>query len=312
MERKALAGMVDSVGSVQVDLAQATVFLDDLAQPVLSLPAGTSLLDGPQASWYAMGTIVGRTPIVGLQARTTEIFTKAVVQLPDDDEAIAAMLTSLGSLSTPLNGTTDVSEQLLSLRAQLLAAPGQPLSIPMRVSELADPVVTRQEQQGGGAAAVGAFRVADYPSATPVLRQGFATSPRVADVDGPPRVLVWNATGEPLASHVAILELNDADFIPLSAGTWSSVQATSQLNGVGYSLDGQSFVAGSAEALRLVTPQVYGDSGSLSPVPTPSASAEPPTMPPPDRTPWADVDVVIGSDYAPCPVDEPQCLEELK
>ncbi len=314
MERKALAGVVDSVGTVSVVLEAPAVFLDTLGQPVLTLPKGTSALSGPQASWYAVGIVQGEAdPIAGMQRRATEVFTKVVAQLPQDDEAIAAMLTSLGSLSNPLNGTSDVSEQLLALRNDLVEGAVQPAFLPFRTSEVGDPVVTRQELDGGPEARVGAFRVADYERAEPLLRQAFASAPRVAEVDGPPRVLVWNSTPEPLSTHVALIELFDGGFIAVGAGAWSPAQALSQLNGVGYLPSGLSFTGGVAEALRLTAAEEFGDTGTMTPTPEPEPTVtQVPMMPEPDRKPLGDVDVVLGADYKPCPVDEPDCLEELK
>jgi hypothetical protein len=123
-------------------------------------------------------------------------------------------------------------------------------------------------------------------------------------------VLVWNATAEPLASQVALLVLSGAGFVPVSAGSRTPVEPRSQINGLGYLPDGVSYTSAVAEALRLAAPQEYGDTGTSSPVaatpaPTPAAS-----MPARDRMPWADVDVVFGEDYQPCPANDPQCLEQ--
>ena len=309
-ERKALAGMVDSVGGVRVDLAEPAEFLDTDLEPVLELPAGESLLNGTDASWYAIGVLEDEDPILGVQQRFEEVFIKTVSELPDDVDAISALLTSLGSLSDPLNGTTDLAERLVALRNDFLAGQIESITMDFRPSSLADPVVTRQELEGGPAAAVGAFRVADYPAVTPVLREAFGTAPRVAGVDGLPRVLVWNGSGEPLASEVALLELSDADFVPISAGEWSEVQPVSRLNGRGYNSNGESYSSLVAEALRLNDMEALGDTGTVSPVPpAPSPTASPATMPEPDARPLGDVDVVFGEDYEPCPPDDPDCLD---
>jgi hypothetical protein len=313
MERKALAGFVDAVGPVTVMVPERTEFLDTNGEPALTLPAGTSRLTGPDASWYAIGVVEGEDETAGVQQRFQEVFVQAVSALPEDAEAIKALLTSLGSLSDPLNGTDEVSQQLLGLRNALLAADPLPVELPFRTSSAADPVVTRQELEGGPSAAIGAFRVTDYVAATPSLRDVFAGAPWVAEIDGKPRVLVWNGSEQPLASEVALLELNDADFVAVSAGPWSSVQPVSRINGMGYRQDGQSYADAVAEALRLANPETFGETGTLSPTlsPTPTAAAsEPPMMPPPDQTPWADVDVVFGQDYQPCPPDDPDCLVE--
>jgi hypothetical protein len=315
MERKALAGFVDAVGPVTVTVPQPTEFLDENGAPALTLPAGTSRLTGPDASWYAIGVIEGEDEIAGVQQRFEEVFVQAVSALPDDAEAIKALLTSLGALSDPLNGTGEVAEQLLGLRDALLAADPLSVALPFRVSTAADPVVTRQELEGGPKAAIGAFRVTDYVAATPTLREVFFAAPRVAEIDGKPRVLVWNASEQPLASEVALLEISDADFVAISAGQWPSVQEVSRINGAGFFQDGQSYAAAVAEALRLANPETFGDTGTAlptppgSPTPAPGPTA-PATMPPPDQTPWADVDVVFGLDYEPCPPDEPDCLVE--
>lgn len=313
MERKALAGFVDSVGGVTVEVAQATTYLDEFGQPVLTLPAGTSRLAGPEASWYVMGVVQEEDPIAGVQARFAEIFVEAVGKLPDNADEVSATLTSLGALSDPLNGTDAVARMLLQLREDFLAGEILPVNLPLRPSAAADPVVTRQELEGGPEAAIGAFRVTDYEAATPVIRTAFAGAPRLAGVDGPPRALVWNATSEPLASAVALQELTEGGFVAMSAGNWSSMEQVSRITGLGYQPDGVSHASAAAEALRLVAPQEYGETGTISPVPspsvTPSAAA---TMPAPDRLPLADVDVVFGADYRPCPVSEPDCLDQEK
>ena len=174
-------------------------------------------------------------------------------------------------------------------------------------------MVTRQELEGGPEATAGAFRVAEYEQAEPLLRQVFALAPRVADVDGPPRVLVWNSTPEQRSTHAALIELTDGGFVGVGAGDWTPPLDLSQLNGVGYLPDGQSYSGGVAEALRLTGAEVLGDTGTQTPTPpaAPGPTATPaPTMPAPDRKPLGDVDVVLGADYQPCPVDEPDCLKE--
>ncbi len=316
MERKALAGMVDAVGGVRVSVPEATTFLDETGQPVLTLPPGESFLEGPDASWYTIGVIEGENPVAGVQQRFQEIFVKATSKLPDSPESVQAMLTSLGALSDPLNGSDDVAERLLDLREDFLADQIHSMELPLRASTASDPVVTRQELEGGPAAAIGIFRVTDYRAATPPIREAFASAPDVPGVDSRPRVLVWNASGEPLASEVALQVLTDADFIAISAGAWPSVQPVTRINGIGYAPSGQSYTAGVVEALGLFAPEEFGDTGTLSPTPAapaPSPSgSEPAAMPPPDSTPLADVDVVFGTDYKPCPPDTPNCLEELQ
>jgi hypothetical protein len=261
-----------------------------------------------------MGVIEGEDQIAGVQTRFADVFTKTVVRLPADSQNVAAILTSLGALSDPLNGTSDVAAALVALREDLLAGRASTMVLPFRPSGASDPVVTRDEAASEGAP-LGAFRVTDYPAATPEIRKSFAHAPRIADVDGPPRVLVWNASGEPLATRVALLELADADFVAISAGEWTSVDAVTRISGIGYSADGVSFSAGVAEALRLPAPEEFGDTGTLSPTPLPVITPTPApaaSMPPSDRLPWADVDVVFGQDYRPCPPNRPECLQEVQ
>lgn len=311
MERKALAGFVDSVGGITVDLEQPTTYLNELDEPALTLPAGESRLTGPDASWYVIGEVPGEDMIAGIQARFAEVFVKAVEKLPDDVNAVSATLTSLGALSDPLNGTSALAQVLLQFRENFLAGQILPVTLPLRPSVKADPVVTRQELEGGPEAEVGAFSVADYAAATPIIRTAFNGAPRIAGEDGPPRALVWNASNQPLASEVALAELTDGGFVALSAGNWTSVEPVSRIDGLGYLSDGVSYTAAAAEALRLVSPEESGETGTISPVPSPSASpTAAATMPAPDRLPWADVDVVFGEDYRPCPVDEPNCLDQ--
>ena len=314
MERKALAGLIDSVGGITVSAAEPVEFSDSTGQAVLSLPAGESLLLGPQASWYVMGEIPGEDVVNAQQERFREVILAAIVALPDDVDSVAAILTSLGALSDPLNGIASVSEYLLELREQLLADNVIYPSVPLRPSTLDDPVVTRTELEGGPAAEAGSYRVVDYPAATPELRILFRLSPRVALGGTRARVLVWNGTGIPAAQQVALEQLFDEGLLPLSAGPYETVEPATVVNGRGYNSRGVSWGTLTARALELPLGAVSGDTGTISPTPTPTISDGlpiVPEMPPPDQLPWGDVDTLLGTDYEPCPADEPNCLEEI-
>lgn len=307
LERKALAGLVDSVRGVTVTLAQQTEFLDDTGQVVAVLPMGEQLLEGPQASWYVMGTVAGEDPIAGQQQRFEEVFLAAVAKLPSSSQQVAAILTSLGALSDPLGGVAALSEYLLALQAQILTGTVTSLELPLRASSEFDPVTTRSETESGVAAEVGSFRVVDYPVAVPMLRGEFRWSPRIAGEDGSARVLVWNGTGVPAVTLAAQEALVDEGLIPLSAGAWERIDDATWINGRGFDPEGVSWSRLTAEALDIPVRATLGDVGSASPLPSPTSTV-PPTMPPDDQRPLGDVDTVIGLDYQPCPADEPDCL----
>lgn len=314
MERKALAGFVDGVGGVSIEVAAPMTVLDDAGAEVMTLAAGPVVLSGPNASWYVMGTVVGEAdPIAGQQSRFRQVFTQAVRALPDDQGTVAALLTSLGALSDPLNGSSAVAAYLLQMRAALLEGRIAEPGLILRPSTAADPVITRQQLQGGPAAVAGSFRAVEFGASTPMLREQFRQSPRVAGVDGAARVLVTNATDDPRTSVVALLELTDAGFVAVSAGPAAAAEPVSTIDGRGFGADGLSYASGVAKALRLGTAQFTGDSGSATPVPSADdGGAEALVMPPLDARPWGDVDVRLGLDYQPCPPDAPACLEELQ
>lgn len=312
LERKALAGFVDGVGGITIEVAAPITVLDDTGAVVLTLSPGPAVLAGPNASWYVMGAVPGEAdPIAGAQARFRQVFTAAVRALPDDTGTVAALLTSLGALSDPLQGTSSVADYLLRLRTDLIEGRVSEPALTLRPSTTADPVVTRQELQGGPAALVGSFRAVDFVASEPMLREQFRQSPRRAGVDGAPRVLLTNATADPRTSVVALLELTDAGFVAMSAGAAGQPAPVSAIDGRGYAADGQSYAAGAADALRLAAPQFSGESGTASPVATPPDAAAA-VMPAPNARPWGDVDVLLGADYLPCPPDEPACLEDIE
>ena len=315
MERKALAGLIDGIGGITISVPEAVELTDTAGQLVLSLPAGESLLLGPEASWYVMGQIPGEDVVNGQQARFQEVILAAILALPDDADTVAAILTSLGSLSDPLRGIAAVSEYLLEFRRELLAGNVIFPSVPLRPSTLDDPVVTRTELETGEIPEPGSYRVVDYPAATPELRTLFRYSPREPLRGTRARVLVWNGTGVPAAQVVALEQLFDEGLLPLSAGPYASIVPTTGVNGRGYNSRGVSWASLTALALDVPPATVSGDTGTISPTPTPTISNGVPIvpeMPPPDQLPWGDVDTLLGTDYQPCPVDEPNCLEEIQ
>jgi hypothetical protein len=311
MERKALAGFVDGVGGVTVDVAAPLTVLDDTGAVVLAPTPGPATLSGPAASWYVMGTVPGEAdPVGGAQARFRQVFLAAVAELPDDAGTVAALLTRLGALSDPLNGTASMASTLLRIRDGIAEGPVAEPILTLRAATAGDPVVTREQPQRGPAAAAGSFRVLDFAASTPMLREQFLQSPRLAGVDGAPRVLVTDATGDPRTVWVALEELTDAGFVAMSAGTAGGPQPVTGIVGRGFSANGLSYAAGAAEALRLTDPQFGGDSASRTPSP-PDLAAAPAVMPPAGAVPLGDVDVVLGADYRPCPPEEPACLDDI-
>jgi hypothetical protein len=200
--RLALAGMVDFVGGITLDV-DAPVTVTDAAtgtQTVL-VPAGTQTLDGTQAAAYAL-TWLPDEPEAARMARYSQVMTATVAALPEDALRIQEMLTSLGGSARTTTTTSAVAQFLLQMRAGILAG-GQQVR-----------VLPTTDIEAGEALAV--VRV-DLPAAEAVLTS-LLPQAMLSDVESSPRVLVQNGAGTPGLGASARDRLVGAGMVYINGG----------------------------------------------------------------------------------------------
>lgn len=123
LQRLAVAGLVDSVGGVQVNSPNG-LLVSGLDENALYVPPGTQRLDGQHAAGYAMIQQFFETE-AQQTSRMNEVLRIVFRQLPDEvsqaDETIAA----LGSLARSNISTEEIAKFLVSLNQKNLWATAQ-------------------------------------------------------------------------------------------------------------------------------------------------------------------------------------------
>ncbi|MGB7982485.1 MAG: LCP family protein [Candidatus Nanopelagicales bacterium] len=179
--RLALAGMVDFVGGITVDVDQEITSTDpDSGVQTVVVPAGTQTLDGTQAAAYALAWLPDE-PEAARMARYSQVMTATISGLPDDALRIESMLTSLGGSARTTAPTTTVAEFLLALRGAILAGGQQVRVLPTTDIEAGEELSV--------------VRV-DLDAADAVTAALFGPSV-LTGVESNPRVLVRNGVGTP-------------------------------------------------------------------------------------------------------------------
>ncbi len=173
MDRKALAGLVDSVGGLPVSVPEPLRLRDEEGETVLRLKAGRTRLTGTDASWFAVGSARDDTTQT-VTDRFTTVMLATLRRLPTTDVAIRESLTALGALAPSTIGTQDLADYLLELSTVVRAGDAVVEELP-----------AAQISFGGTSAAW-----LDYAGATPRLRSLLPYAQWQAGVDGPARVLV--------------------------------------------------------------------------------------------------------------------------
>lgn len=112
LDRLALAGLVDAVGGVRVNVAEQTIFLTDQNRPVV-LPAGIQTVSGAQAADYVLDSALRdeQERLVRFQA----VWDQILRRFPTDTEKARTLVVSLGALSK----ATMPSEELAVLLAEV-------------------------------------------------------------------------------------------------------------------------------------------------------------------------------------------------
>ena len=181
LARLALAGMVDYVGGITVDVDRAIPVTDEVTgTETVAVPAGTQTLDGNQAATYALAWLP-EEPEASRMARYSQVMTATISSLPDDALRIQEMLTSLGGSARTTTTTPAVAEFLLQMRTSILAG-GQQVR-----------VLPTNDIEAGEALAV--VRV-DLRAADAVMTS-LMPQAVLSGVESSPRVLVQNGVGTP-------------------------------------------------------------------------------------------------------------------
>lgn len=264
LDRKAMAGLVDSVNSVTVNVTERLRIRDEDGQLVVTLRPGTQRLSGTIASWYAVGDVIGGTDSEQAE-RFADVLTKTLARLPDDDLAIRESLTALGTLAPSTIATQDLASYLAELAASIRQEAVTSATLPT-TQFLAGPV---------------ALRWTDFTEATPLLRDMLPDSLWLAGTDGPPRVLVRVPPQRPGWTGYVRSVLAGAGFVFVDGRGMPDPQPRTTLLVRGdpvWALQLEKLLAIPRRATTVVAA---------------------PTVPPPRGLPWADADLTLGPDYVP-------------
>jgi LytR_cpsA_psr family len=264
MDRKALAGLIDSVGGVQVQVLEAMRIRDENDEVILRLRPGTQMLSGTPASWYAVGQVPGQADTEA-EARFSDVMTQTLAALPDDELAVRESLTALGALAPSTIGTQELSAYLVAYANAIREAPVVAFDLPTTPIVIGDLT----------------WRWVDYREATPRLRGTLPLAQWRTGIDGPPRALVLAPAGHPgwIGSTRVALEGAGMLFVD-GRGTPTGTRKHSRVEVRGETPWGPL----AADALQLPTDSVHETFAQL-----PIAVGEP----------WADVDITLGLDYVP-------------
>lgn len=202
LARLALAGMVDFVGGITIDVDQP-ITVTDAATGVetVVVPAGMQTLDGNQAATYALAWLPDE-PEASRMARYSQVMTATISALPDDSLRIQEMLTSLGGSARTTTTTPAVAEFLLQMRASILEGGQQVRVLP-----------TTDIEAGETLPVVRVDLVASDGVLNSLLPQA-----TLSGVDSNPRVLVQNGVGTPGLGASARDRLVDAGMVYINGG----------------------------------------------------------------------------------------------
>lgn len=199
--RLALAGIVDFVGGITLDVDVAVTATDpQTGAETVVVPVGQQLLDGTQAAAYALAWLPGE-PEAARLARFSAVMTEAIGALPDDQLRVEQMLTSLGGSARTTTTTADAAQFLVRMRDGILAGGQQVRVLP-----------TTQIEAGTGLEVV---RV-DLDAADAMLGS-LLPDAQISD-ESNPRVLVQNGVGTPGLGAEARDRLVSAGMVYINGG----------------------------------------------------------------------------------------------
>lgn len=273
LDRKALAGLVDSVSGITVTVPSRVRVRDDDGEVVLVVRPGRQRLSGTDASWYAVGAVPEQTDLAATE-RFDEVLLRTLARLPDSDVAIRESLTALGALAPSTIATQDLATYLRGLAATVRTGALTRRTVPSTEIRLG---VQRDEQ---GALQELSYRWTDYRAATPLIRTAFPAALWQVGVQGPPRALVLAETDQPGFLGYADGALTGAGFVFVDG------RGTPHRTGQHSHVLGRGSVSRAPEAASALG--IPGDRVETTR-----------TQPVPVGRPWADVDVNLGRSWKP-------------
>lgn len=292
--RLALAGMVDFVGGIDVQVNTAITSVDpQTGQRVVVVAAGQQHLAGTQAAAYALAWPTGEPETARLE-RYSQVMTRTIAALPDDQLRIEQMLSSLGGSARTTSSRTQVASMLLALRPAL-AADSQVSGVLPTVggtepTVTASPSPTQTEPATPAETATSNATPAETatPTASPTATAA-ATPPNVAGAepglrlvrirlpeasrlvsrllsgalldpqDVRPRVLVRDGVGMAGVSTQARLRISDAGMVSIEGGATEPLGRTETRIDVGSGADSAELGERIADALGLPDTAVRPD-----------------------------------------------------
>ena len=275
LDRLALAGLVDSIGGIYLDVKAPVVFRADDGTVLVRLLPGIQQLDGTTAAAYVLTRQPGE-PESARMARFTEVMRQVLLRLPADASHVELLLGSLGSLSRVTIPVDQMSDLLLRLRSAVDTNRVERRVLPVNPVTLG---TARAERL-------------DFVAAETLMESDFAELELVPSKEVPIRVLVVNGTSRVGMGTTARAPLEAAGMVYLTGGTTPKVGiATSTVTYREGVAGAGSWAYDVAKALKL-------------PLTAMKASSGPPNT--------ADVTVVLGADYRPAvaPSAEPTLSPE--
>lgn len=260
LARLALAGMVDYVGGITVDVDREITVTDDSGTQTVLVPKGQAHLNGTQAAAYALAWLPDE-PETARMARYSQVMTATIGALPEDQLRVEQMLTSLGGSARTTAETATVARTLLEMRDQILTGGQVVRNLPTA------------EPAGQGLGSVSADLVAADEVLGELLPQA-----QLPAAEAKPRVVVRNGVGRAGLGARARKQLVGAGMVYINGGNAAELgQADSEIL-VGPDAEDLVLGADIADALGVPAESVQQDGDQLA---------------------GADALVVLGGDFEP-------------
>jgi len=270
LDRLALAGLVDSIGGIYLDVRVPVQFTDDAGALLVELEPGIQRLDGTTAAAYALALQTGE-PETARMARFAEVMRQVLLSLPEDPARVELLLGSLGALSRTTVPADELASMLQRLGTDVDDSRLERYDLPVTVV-------------GSGSVTADRLR---FLGAEELMQRDFAEARVTPGADRPVRVVVFNGTSRPSLESTAREPVEAIGDVFLTGG---------RPTGVGYTESTVTVQAGVRGAATWAT-RVARALGL--PATAVRISSDPGTT--------ADVAVILGADYRPAtpPTPEP-------
>jgi hypothetical protein len=140
--RLALAGLIDAVGGVTIDVPDLVVLTPGNTTAKIMIPAGVNLLEGAVAALYVTTLEPGETEATRI-ARAASVLNQLIMSLPIDAGRIRQILGSLGALSQTNLSADQLSNYLARMRSDMVSANFVQRSLPTLPIILSKPPLVR-------------------------------------------------------------------------------------------------------------------------------------------------------------------------